>query len=189
MVLNLQAEEVPTTQAIKDAVFRIREGQEISHSDIIKTLSANGFEKVDFVSAPGQYAIRGSIVDIFSFSENYPFRISFWGNEIETIHSFDCNTQLSRDKVSAAEIISNVVGGGEVQGQPLSDLFPKDSLLWLDSSDMYFREALKGDAAAALALARELGFVRDNPDGTLKVLREGAELAAKLPALGLSAPW
>ena len=48
---------------------------------------------------------------------------------------------------------------------------------------------VKGDAPAALALAKEIGFVRDNPDGTLKVLREGAELAAKLPSLGLSAPW
>ena len=47
----------------------------------------------------------------------------------------------------------------------------------------------KGDAAGALALAKELGFVRDNPDGTLKILREGAELAAKLPALGLACPW
>ncbi|MBP5626115.1 MAG: transcription-repair coupling factor [Bacteroidales bacterium] len=135
------AEEIPTTEAIHDAVFRIREGQEISHDEIIRTLAARGFEKVDFVSAPGQYAIRGSIVDIFSFSENYPFRISFWGNEIETIHSFDCNTQLSKEKVAAAEIISDVVGGGEAKGQPLSDLFPADSTLWLDSSDMYFREA------------------------------------------------
>ena len=135
------AEEIPTTQAIRESVFRIREGQEISHDEIIRTLSERGFEKVDFVSAPGQYAIRGSIVDIFSFSENFPFRISFWGNEIENIHSFDCNTQLSKDKVAAAEIISDVVGGGAVQGQPLSDLFPPDSLLWLDSSDMYFREA------------------------------------------------
>ena len=135
------AEEIPTTQAIRESVFRIREGQEISHDEIIRTLSERGFEKVDFVSAPGQYAIRGSIVDIFSFSENFPFRISFWGNEIENIHSFDCNTQLSKYKVAAAEIISDVVGGGAVQGQPLSDLFPPDSLLWLDSSDMYFREA------------------------------------------------
>ena len=135
------AEEIPTTQTIQEAVFRIQEGQEISHADIIRTLSSRGFEKVDFVSAPGQYAIRGSIVDIFSFSENYPFRISFWGNEIESIHSFDCNTQLSKDKVTAAEIISDVVGGGEVKGQPLSDLFPEDSLLWLDSADMYSREA------------------------------------------------
>ncbi|MCR5351001.1 MAG: transcription-repair coupling factor [Bacteroidales bacterium] len=135
------AEEIPATQTIQESVFHIQEGQEISHDEIIHTLSGNGFEKVDFVSAPGQYAIRGSIVDIFSFSENYPFRISFWGNEIESIHSFDCNTQLSKEKVSSADIISDVVGGGEVQGQPLSDIFPKGSLLWLDSSDMYSREA------------------------------------------------
>ena len=55
------AEEIPTTEAIHDAVFRIREGQEISHDEIIRTLASRGFEKVDFVSAPGQYAIRGSI--------------------------------------------------------------------------------------------------------------------------------
>ncbi len=135
------SEEIPATQAIQEAVFKIEKGQEISHDEIIKTLVGKGFEKVDFVSAPGQYAIRGSIVDIFSYSENYPYRISFWGDEIEQIHSFDCNTQLSRDKVDKAEIVSDVVGGGEVQGQPLTDIFPKDSLIWLDSSDMYHKQA------------------------------------------------
>ena len=134
------SEEIPATQTIQDAVFRIEKGQEISHDEIIKTLAGNGFEKVDFVSAPGQYAIRGSIVDIFSYSENYPFRISFWGDEIEQIHSFDCNTQLSREQVEKAEIVSDVVGGGEVQGQSLIDIFPKDSLIWLDSSDMYYKQ-------------------------------------------------
>jgi transcription-repair coupling factor (superfamily II helicase) len=134
------SEEIPATQTIQNAVFRIEKGQEISHDEIIKTLAGNGFEKVDFVSAPGQYAIRGSIVDIFSYSENYPFRISFWGDEIEQIHSFDCNTQLSREQVEKAEIVSDVVGGGEVQGQSLIDIFPKDSLIWLDSSDMYYKQ-------------------------------------------------
>ena len=134
------SEEIPATQAIQEAVFRIEKGQEISHEEIIKTLAGNGFEKVDFVSAPGQYAIRGSIVDIFSYSENYPFRISFWGDEIEQIHSFDCNTQLSKEKVDRAEIVSDVVGGGEVKGQPLTDIFPKDSIIWLDSSDMYHKQ-------------------------------------------------
>ncbi|MCR5071374.1 MAG: transcription-repair coupling factor [Bacteroidales bacterium] len=134
------SEEIPATQTIQDAVFRIEKGQEISHDEIIKTLAGNGFEKVDFVSAPGQYAIRGSIVDIFSYSENYPFRISFWGDEIEQIHSFDCNTQLSREQVEKAEIVSDIVGGGEVQGQSLIDIFPKDSLIWLDSSDMYYKQ-------------------------------------------------
>ena len=134
------SEEIPATDTIRDAVFRIAEGQEISHDEIIRTLSGKGFEKVDFVSAPGQYAIRGSIVAIFSFSENFPYRISFWGNEIESIHSFDCNTQLSKEKIEKAEIIPDVVGSGS-QGQPLTDIFPKDSCIWLDSADMYSREA------------------------------------------------
>ena len=134
------AEEIPVTKEIQEAVFRIKVGQEISHDEIIKTLSGRGFEKVDFVSAPGQYAIRGSIVDIFSYSENFPYRISFWGDEIEKIHIFDCNTQLSKDQVEAAEIVSDVVGGGEVKGQPLSNIFPPDSRLWLDSSDMYAKQ-------------------------------------------------
>ena len=64
------AEKIPATRSIQNAVFRIREGEEISHEKIIRILSGQGFEKVDFVSAPGQYAIRGSIVDIFSFSDN-----------------------------------------------------------------------------------------------------------------------
>ena len=135
------AEEIPATQDIRDSLFTLQTGQEITHADIIRTLAERGFDKVDFVSAPGQYAIRGSIVDIFSFSENEPFRISFWGNEIEKIHFFDCNTQLSKQDVEKAEIVSDVVGGGEKQGQALSDIFPDGTLVWLDSSDMYYREA------------------------------------------------
>ena len=135
------SEDIPSTQTIRDAVFSIAEGQEISHDEIIRILSGQGFEKVDFVSAPGQYAIRGSIVDIFSFSESFPYRISFWGNEIESIHSFDCNTQLSKEKVAKADIISDVVSGGESQGQPLTDIFPAESCIWLDSADMYSRES------------------------------------------------
>ena len=95
---------------------------------------------MDFVSAPGQYAIRGSIVDIFSFSDNNPYRISFWGNEIETIHSFDCNTQLSKEKKANIEIVPDLVNQEEGQGQSIIHIFPKGTLLWLDSSDMYARE-------------------------------------------------
>ena len=82
-------ERVPSARSIKDSVLKIKAGQEISHDSIVEILSRNGFEKVDFVSAPGQYAIRGSIVDIFSYSWNYPYRISFWGNEVEKINIFD----------------------------------------------------------------------------------------------------
>ena len=134
------AESIPVTKSIQEAVFKIKEGDEISHEQIIKILSGQGFEKVDFVSAPGQYAIRGSIVDIFSFSDNNPYRISFWGNEIETIHSFDCNTQLSKEKVSGIEIVPDLVSQEDRQGQSIMEIFPKETLVWLDSSDMYAKE-------------------------------------------------
>ena len=134
------SEEIPASGTIRDSVLHIRVGEEISHDEIIRVLADKGFEKVDFVSSPGQYAIRGSIVDIFSFSENHPYRISFWGNEIESIHSFDCNTQLSLEKVEGADIVPDVAAGEEGKGQPLSAIFPKDSCVWLDSSDMYSKE-------------------------------------------------
>ena len=89
------SEEIPTTGTIRKSVLTIEAGKEISHEEMIRKLAELHFEKVDFVSSPGQYAIRGSIVDIFSFADNDPYRISFWGNEIENIQVFDCNTQMS----------------------------------------------------------------------------------------------
>ena len=130
-------EMVPSARSIKDSVLKIKAGQEISHDSIVEILSRNGFEKVDFVSAPGQYAIRGSIVDIFSYSWNYPYRISFWGNEVEKINIFDCNTQLSMSEEKEMEVISDIMSSGESSEASIFDLLPESALLWLDSSDMY----------------------------------------------------
>ena len=130
-------ERVPSARSIKDSVLKIKAGQEISHDSIVEILSRNGFEKVDFVSAPGQYAIRGSIVDIFSYSWNYPYRISFWGNEVEKINIFDCNTQLSMSEEKEMEVISDIMSSGESSEASIFDLLPESAMLWLDSSDMY----------------------------------------------------
>ena len=130
-------ERVPSARSIKDSVLKIKAGQEISHDSIVEILSRNGFEKVDFVSAPGQYAIRGSIVDIFSYSWNYPYRISFWGNEVEKINIFDCNTQLSVSEEKEMEVISDIMSSGESSEASIFDLLPESAILWLDSSDMY----------------------------------------------------
>jgi transcription-repair coupling factor (superfamily II helicase) len=130
-------ELLPSSNAIKDSFFTIKKDDEISFEKIIEKLSSEGFEKVDFVSAPGQYAIRGSIVDIFSFSRNNPFRISFWGDEVENIHIFDCNTQLSVSDEPQAEIISDIISENSESGQNILEVLPKGSLIWLDSSDMY----------------------------------------------------
>ena len=130
-------ELIPSEKEIKESILRIKVGDELSHDSITETLGNRGFEKVDFVSAPGQFAIRGSIVDIFSYSFNYPYRISFWGNEVEKIHVFDCNTQLSKSEEQEVEIVSDVVSSGENEGQSITSILPDSTVVWLDSSEMY----------------------------------------------------
>ena len=104
-------ERIPSATTINDSLLRISVGQEISHGKIKEILAGQGFEKVDFVSAPGQYSIRGSIIDIFSYSYNNPFRLSFFGNEVEKIHVFDCNTQLSVEEREEVDIVPDLVSG------------------------------------------------------------------------------
>ncbi len=132
-------EDIPSENSIKESILSLSKGQEISHEKISEILYSQGFEKVDFVSVPGQYAIRGSLVDIFSFSNNEPYRVSFWGDEIESIHTFDNNTQLSREEVDKADIIPDLVSSSGTRS--ILDILPRETLVWLDSSDMYRKES------------------------------------------------
>ena len=132
-------EKVPDGKKIEGALLTIRKGDEISYEKVVEILAGENFERVDFVSAPGQFAIRGAVIDIFSYSLNYPYRLSFFGNEVEKINTFDCNTQLSVEKVDVAEIYPDLVAGGgvEEEGISLLTLLPEHTTVWLDSSDMY----------------------------------------------------
>ena len=132
-------EGFPAPASIKDSLLKLNVGDEVSHESIVESLFSSGFERVDFVAEPGQFAIRGAIVDIFSYSYNDPFRISFFGDEIEAINIFDCNTQLSKEKVVSAEIYPDLAPSDE-EGEncvQIADILPENALLWLDSSDMY----------------------------------------------------
>ncbi|MBP5539445.1 MAG: transcription-repair coupling factor [Bacteroidales bacterium] len=112
-------------------------GQEISHETITNLLYKYGFERVDFVSDPGQYAIRGGIIDIFSYSMNQPYRLAFFGNEIEKISVFDCNTQLSIENISQADIYPSFFTNEEENKEFILENLPKDALFWLESVDLY----------------------------------------------------
>ncbi len=131
------SEPIPSIKKIKSSIIKINKGENISYDEIRIKLTEIGFEKVDFVSAPGQYAIRGSIIDVFSYSNNNPYRISFFGNEIEKINIFDCNSQLSKEEILNFEITADIVSGENEDTESLFDIISKDTLLWLDSSDMY----------------------------------------------------
>ena len=131
-------ESVPAPDRIASSLLRISKGQEISHDAIRDTLAGQGFERVDFVSAPGQYSIRGAIIDIFSYSYNHPFRVSFFGDEVEKIHVFDCNTQLSVEEKDEIEVFPDLAAEvSGIGGVSVSSLFPSGTVVWLDSSDLY----------------------------------------------------
>ena len=131
-------EPVPDKTRISGAVLTLKKGEDISRDKIIEILAVQNFTRVDFVSAPGQFAVRGSIIDIFSFSDNHPYRVSFFGDEVENINVFDCNTQLSREVREEASIFPDIIAGEAGEGGiPISEILPEDTLIWLDSSDMY----------------------------------------------------
>ena len=134
-------EKIPSMDRLDSPLMTFVEGEETDYDSIGEKLASAGFEKVDFVSEPGQYALRGGIVDIFSYSFNNPFRISFFGNEVESIHVFNCNTQLSENKVGKAEIYPDLSCREENEdGMYVTGILPENTTVWLDSSDMYSRD-------------------------------------------------
>ena len=99
------AEPVPAKEELSAISFQLSVGQEVKQSDLSIQLSDLGFERVDFVYQPGQYAVRGSIVDVYSYSHDDPYRLDFFGDEIDSIRTFDIEDQLSKNRVEKAEIV------------------------------------------------------------------------------------
>ncbi len=158
-------EEIPDTSKISESLMKFRVGDEISHEQIVESLFSSGFERVDFVAEPGQFAIRGAIVDIFSYSYNNPFRISFFGDEIESISVFDCNSQLSKEKVEEAEIFPDIATSDEDENTvQIADILPAETLVWLDSSDMYRNKDFFGRLERFRKIYMELPLSRQNEE-------------------------
>lgn len=99
------SELVVSKSRLDERTMQLKVGQMQDLSQTIKTLRDFGFKEVDYVYEPGQFAARGSILDVYSFSCEYPFRIDFFGDEIETIRTFDVEDQLSKDKKTEVEIV------------------------------------------------------------------------------------
>lgn len=119
------AEPVPTKSTLAGRTIRFKTGERFAVSEIADILTEMGFERVDFVYEPGQYAIRGGIVDIFSYSNDEPYRLDFFGDEIDSIRTIDIETQLSDSKVAECTIIAAVAAAGtEATRGTLSEYLP-----------------------------------------------------------------
>lgn len=104
-------EKVISEHALKGNTLQISQKEKLSIEFINEVLFEYGFERVDFVYEPGQFSVRGGIIDIFSFAHDEPFRIDFFGDEVETIRSFDIETQLSVKRYDSISVIPNIQTG------------------------------------------------------------------------------
>ena len=102
------AEKAVAKDILKKNTIQMSVDEEIDRNFVSEMLDSFGFEYVDYVYEPGQYAIRGSILDVFSFSSEYPYRIDFFGDEVSTIRTFDIETQLSKEKLKQIQIIPDM---------------------------------------------------------------------------------
>ena len=143
------AEPVPAKEELTAISFQLSVGQEVQISAVSEQLSDLGFERVDFVFQPGQYAVRGSIVDVYSYSHDDPYRLDFFGDEIDSIRTFDIEDQLSKSRVENAEIVGPSNGGngdaalnGE-NGALMTD-YLTDDFIWVSNDWSVVKFKLEG---------------------------------------------
>ena len=105
------AERVADAEALQRETITVRVGDRISIEVLEQALVDASFTRVDFVYEPGQYSVRGGIVDVFSYSESKPYRLDFFGDEVDSIRRFNISSQLSSDRLERVEIIPDLNGG------------------------------------------------------------------------------
>ena len=150
------AEKVVSHQELSSRTLKLDVGQQIEVDSIMDTLAGFGFERVDYVYEPGQYALRGSIVDVFSYASEYPFRIDFFGDEVDSIRTFEVETQLSKEKKQNIAIVPELSVAGSGEFVSFFDFIPKETILvfkdflWVrERVDIIYEEAVSPLALVA----------------------------------------
>ncbi len=146
------AEKVASKQTIDERVITLSVNQDVDLIKITQTLREFGFQEVDYVYEPGQFALRGSILDVYSFSSENPFRIDFFGDTIETIRTFDVADQLSKDKQQSINIVPELAGGKEqlvsfIKSLPGKTIIASKDLLFVnDIIDKTYKEGFSSQS-------------------------------------------
>ena len=146
------AETVPAPSRLEEASLLLRKGGRMRMSDAVDRLVQLGFVRTDYVYEPGQYSRRGSILDVFSFSHELPYRIDFFDDEIDSVRTFNVETQLSEEQTDSAGIVG---GMHEDTGSEVSFLeyLDKDSIILCRDTDWLLsrvREIAAGEISAAV---------------------------------------
>ena len=135
------AELVVSKKNLDSRTLVLEKDQSVDVADIENTLREFGFREVDYVYEPGQFALRGSILDVYSYSCEYPYRIDFFGNDIDSIRTFEVEDQLSKDMRDRIEIVPELTAMAEDK-VPLLSFIPKETVLVVKDY-LYIRDAIE----------------------------------------------
>ncbi|WP_282041854.1 transcription-repair coupling factor [Winogradskyella flava] len=142
-------EKVVTKKELEKNTLKISVGNELSIDFVNEVLFEYKFKRVDFVTEPGEFSVRGGIIDVFSFSHDEPYRIEFFGDEVDSIRTFDVETQLSTERIKKVSIIPNVANKQIAENREsflkyISNktvVFSKNSSLIFSKIDEFFEKA------------------------------------------------
>ncbi len=173
-------ESVVTRKQLGESTLEIREGEKIDMAFLEEVLRTYGFQLVDFVYEPGQYSIRGGIVDVFSYASSHPCRIDFFDDEVDSIRVFDPDSQRSLDTLKKANIIPNLQWEHELGEKRISFLeyIPAGTTLWVDNPDLITEQI------QSLYDRTELGDGRDPKFDKSRFLIPGTEIKSRLEQFG-----
>jgi transcription-repair coupling factor (superfamily II helicase) len=131
------AEKVISKKKLTDKTIQVKVNEEMNMDILVEQLSLWDFERTDFVYEAGQYAVRGGIVDVFSYAHDYPYRMDFNGNTIESLREFDPVTQLSEREMTWLNIVPKLDKENDIQNSTLIDYLPPDTVIFLkDGKDV-----------------------------------------------------
>ena len=180
------AEKVVSRKELGDKTLKLHTGENVDTNFITEVLRSYGFEYVDYVYEPGQYAVRGSIIDVFSFSSEFPYRIDFFGDEVESIRTFEVETQLSKEKKDSIVIVPDLSRGleqGDASGMvsfldflSANTVLAMRDLLWLRERIQTVHDETLTPQAIAAREAEESGCITldgkliDGSEFTLRAL-------------------
>ena len=156
------AEQVISQRELSEQTFALALGEKYTMDFLDEVFIEYGFNKVDFVYEPGQYAVRGGIVDVFSFSFDHPYRIEFFGDEVESIRKFDPTNQLSINKMTRAVVVPNIGDQALHEAvEPFFNFIPADTRIWVADAARCEKQLEKAMEKAEKAFERvssELNF-------------------------------
>ena len=179
------AEAVAERSRLEEQSRRVSVGDKVDQAELIEWLVAHGFDRVDFVYEPGQYSVRGGIVDVFSFVESRPYRIDLFGDEVDSLRRFDISSQLSAERPDSVEIIPNMSRDEESVPRVSLARFAAGATWWISDGDYALRKIADvrhkvleqaEDEASARSLAQRItsrhALLEDWQQSTLLLLKD-----------------